>query len=162
MGTDKKYKLTIVPILIRKYLQEKAIKKMLRVFASRLANVSRTQVSSLAVVKSRWMSGSTESDAEFDARWEAYFKRDDIDAWELGHGINTLYGHDMVPEPKIVSAALHACRRLNDYHMTVRIFEMIKQKAAGDKEIYNYILQQVKPTIDELGLSTPEELGLNA
>lgn len=44
--------------------------------------------------------------------------------------------------------------------MTVRIFEMVKDKACGDKEIYNYILQQCKGAIDELGLNTPEELGL--
>lgn len=44
--------------------------------------------------------------------------------------------------------------------MTVRIFEMIRDKSCGDKEIYNYILQQCKGTIDELGLSTPEELGI--
>ena len=43
--------------------------------------------------------------------------------------------------------------------MSVRIFEMVKAKACGDKEIYNYIIQQCKPTIEELGLSTPEDLG---
>ena len=133
---------------------------MLRVVASKLATLPRTHVSSLAVVKCRWMSESTESEGEFDARWEGYFNRADIDGWELRHGMNELYGHDLVPEPKIVCAALKACRRLDDYPMTVRIFEMIKDKAVGDKEIYNYILQQCKPTIDELGLSTPEELGL--
>ena len=129
--------------------------------ASRLVTLPRTHVSSLAVVKYRWMSESPESDAEFDARWEGYFYRADIDGWELRHGMNELYGHDLVPEPKIVSAALKACRRLDDYPMIVGIFEMIKDKAVGDKEIYNYILLQCKPTFDELGLSTPAELELN-
>lgn len=50
--------------------------------------------------------------------------------------------------------------RLNDFPMTVRIFEMVKDKSCGDKEIYNYILQQCKGTMDELGLNSPEELGL--
>ena len=49
--------------------------------------------------------------------------------------------------------------RLDDFAMSVRIFEMVKAKACGDKEIYNYIIQQCKPTIEELGLSTPEDLG---
>ena len=88
------------------------------------------------------------------------FCRPDIDAWELRNGLNELYGKDLVPEPKIVIAMLHACRRLDDFSMTVRILESVKAKSAGSSEIYNYILKEVKPTIDELGLSTPEELGL--
>ncbi len=69
-------------------------------------------------------------------------------------------GHDLVPEPKIISAAFRACRRLNDYAMTVRIFEMIKDKSGNSQEIYSYIIKECKPTIDELGISTPEELGV--
>merc|ERR1712226_11481 len=134
---------------------------MLRVAASRLANISRTRVSSLAGVQSRLMSASTETDEEFDARWEGYFKNPDLDSWELRHGMNVLYGYDLVPEPKIVNAALHACRRLNEFAVTVRIFEMIKDKSGGDMEIYNYVIQQCRPTMAELGLSTPEELGLD-
>ena len=75
--------------------------------------------------------------------------------------MNELYGHDLVPEPKIVSAALKACRRLNDFAMTVRIFEMVKDKSGGNQEIYSYIMQQCKPTMEELGINSPEELGLN-
>ena len=37
--------------------------------------------------------------------------RADIDGWELRRGMNELYGYDLVPEPKIVVAALQACRR---------------------------------------------------
>ena len=88
------------------------------------------------------------------------FIRPDIDEWELRKGLNELYGHDLVPEPKIVTAMLQACRRLNDFSMTVRILEAVKDKGAGNKEIYNYIMSEIKPTMEELGLSTPEELGL--
>lgn len=55
---------------------------------------------------------------------------------------------------------LHACRRLNDLPLSVRVLETVKDKAAGNSEAYNYVLQQCKPTIEELGISTPEELGL--
>ena len=74
--------------------------------------------------------------------------------------MNELYGHDLVPAPKILIAMLQACRRLDDFPMTVRILESVKSKSAGSSEIYNYILKEIKPTMDELGLSTPEELGL--
>uniref|UniRef100_A0A2K6UXD4 Cytochrome c oxidase subunit 5A, mitochondrial n=1 Tax=Saimiri boliviensis boliviensis TaxID=39432 RepID=A0A2K6UXD4_SAIBB len=53
--------------------------------------------------------------SEFDARWVTYFNKPDIDAWESRKGINTLVTYDLVPEPKIIDAALRACRGLNDF-----------------------------------------------
>lgn len=102
-----------------------------------------------------------ESDEEFDARWVTYFNKPDIDAWELRKGVNTLIGYDLVPEPKILDAALRACRRLNDFASTVRILEAVKDKAGPHKDIYPYVIQELRPTLDELGISTPEELGLD-
>ena len=138
---------------------------MLRTVLSRVSSstvkVLQAQTPSASIVSTRWSSSKPkESDEAFDARWEAYFNREDIDGWEIRKGMNRLYGHDLVPEPKIVIAALKACRRLDDFAMSVRILEMIRDKACGDKEIYNYILQQCRGTIDELGCSTPEELGI--
>lgn len=107
-----------------------------------------------------YSSKKVESDKEFDDRWESYFNREDIDTWELRKGLNDLYGHDLVPEPRIVKAMLNAARRLNDLPMAVRILEAVKQKAAGDEKIYSYIIGEIRPTLDELGLKTPEELGI--
>jgi cytochrome c oxidase subunit 5a len=56
--------------------------------------------------------GSHETDEEFDACWVIYFNKPDIDAWELHKGMNTLVGYDLVPEPKIIDAALQACSYL--------------------------------------------------
>ena len=71
-----------------------------------------------------------------------------------------LAGMDLVPEPTIVAAALRACRRLNDYSLTTRILEVVKMKcASNEKEIWPYMLQELKPTLDELGILTPEEMG---
>ncbi|XP_075361775.1 cytochrome c oxidase subunit 5A, mitochondrial [Mycteria americana] len=115
-----------------------------------------------AVLHARCYShGSQESDEEFDARWVTYFNKPDIDAWELRKGINTLVGYDLVPEPKIIDAALRACRRLNDFASAVRILEVVKDKAGPHKEIYPYVIQELRPTLSELGISTPEELGLD-
>lgn len=67
---------------------------------------------------------------------------------------------DLVPEPKIICAALKACRRLNDYALAVRFLESIKDKAGPQANvIYPYIIQEIRPTLDELGINTPEELG---
>lgn len=66
----------------------------------------------------------------------------------------------MVPDPAIIIAGLKACRRLNDYAVAVRFLEMVKFKC-GDQldKIYPYVLQEIRPTLDELGINTPEELG---
>lgn len=108
-----------------------------------------------------YSSQKTETDKEFDDRWEAYFSREDIDTWELRKGLNDLYGHDLVPEPRIIKAMLKAARRLDDLPMAVRILEAVKQKAAGDAKVYSYIMGEIRSTLDELGLKTPEELGLS-
>lgn len=59
--------------------------------------------------------------------------------------MNDLSGMDLVPEPKIIIAALNACRRLNDYALAVRFLESVKNKCGSRvSEIYPYILQVLK------------------
>lgn len=113
------------------------------------------------VQRRQFSSKEEENTDQFDARWEAYFNDPNLDAWSLKRGLNELYGHDLVPEPKIVVAMLKAARRVNDVAMAIRILEAVKDKAAGDATIYSYIIESVKPTLEELGISTPEELGLD-
>lgn len=141
---------------------------MFRQVANRVTGVGRSIIRSNTVARSSvalqsrlYSAKAEETDEQFDARWEAYFNKPDIDDWELRRGLNELHGHDLVPEPKIVIAALKACRRLNDSAMTVRVLEALKDKAGSHKNIYPYILQEIRPTLDELGISTPEELGLD-
>ena len=56
--------------------------------------------------------------------------------------MNDLAGMDLVPEPKIVIAALNACRRLNDFALATRFLETVKEKCGSRvNEIYPYILQ---------------------
>nr|XP_060611905.1 cytochrome c oxidase subunit 5A, mitochondrial [Anolis sagrei ordinatus] len=102
------------------------------------------RASAAAVLPARCYShGSHESDEEFDARWVTYFNKPDIDAWELRKGMNTLVGYDLVPEPKIIDAALRACRRLNDFASAVRILEVVKVS----KRVLNAKHQQLNENI---------------
>jgi len=56
--------------------------------------------------------------------------------------MNDLAGMDLEPEPKIVIAALNACRRLNDFALATRFLETVKEKCGSRvNEIYPYILQ---------------------
>lgn len=99
------------------------------------------------------------SPEELDKRYEDYFKRSDIDGWEVRKGMNDLLGMDLVPNPAIVTAGLKACRRVNDIALAIRWMEAVKNKC-GPKvdEIFPYIMEQVKPTMNELGIPTLEEL----
>lgn len=106
---------------------------------------SRPQIASAI----RSYSSAQSNDAEFDAKWESYFRkyknkknspiklilkyffpfllfRPTLDGWELRQGINNLQGVDAFPEPKIVIAALEACRRLNEHSVAVRYLEALK------------------------------------
>lgn len=138
---------------------------MLRTVVCRINSVVRSaaiqNVRSTSVAPTRLMSHqATETDDEFDSRYEAYFNRQDIDGWEIRKAMNDLAGMDLVPEPKIINAALRACRRVSDFALAVRFLEAIKSKCGTRvKEIYPYIIQEIRPTLDELGVSTPEELG---
>ncbi|ODN00595.1 Cytochrome c oxidase subunit 5A, mitochondrial [Orchesella cincta] len=141
---------------------------MMRLFSQRmqtavrgsLTAVNRNMQPAAATGAARFMSHEVqETDEEFDARYVAYFSRPDIDGWEVRKGMNNLIGMDLVPDPKIIIAALRACRRLNDYSLTTRFLEAVKMRAETNKDIYPYVLQEIKPVLEELGISTPEELG---
>ena len=102
----------------------------------------------------------TEAEAEYDRKWLDYFNQEDLDAWELHFGIHHLYGDDAAPKPEVVAAMLRAARRLNDFPLTVRIFELLYEKCNWDRELFNYVTEAIQPTINELGLSLPEEIGV--
>ncbi|XP_055592917.1 cytochrome c oxidase subunit 5A, mitochondrial [Uranotaenia lowii] len=137
---------------------------MLRSAAGQLLGVLRGSVgltaSRLGATGAVRFSHSEESAEEFDARYEAYFNRKDIDHWEARKAMNDLLGMDLIPDPKIINAALRACRRLNDYALAIRFLEGCKDKCGNQvNTIYPYLLQEIRPTLTELGIDTPEELG---
>uniref|UniRef100_A0A0K8TTZ3 Cytochrome c oxidase subunit 5A, mitochondrial n=1 Tax=Tabanus bromius TaxID=304241 RepID=A0A0K8TTZ3_TABBR len=138
---------------------------MFRVVATQLSGALRastglTAARTSAVASVRASHGSTETDEQFDQRYENFFNRSDIDGWEVRKGMNDILGMDLVPDPKIIAAGLKACRRVNDYALAVRWLEGCKDKC-GDKkaEIYPYLINEIRPTLTELGVLTPEEMG---
>lgn len=139
---------------------------MLRATAGRLTSVLRgslglnTQRAAVGAVRHSSSAEPNIYDSQFDDCYVAFFDRPDIDSWEIRKGMNDLLGMDLVPEPKIIIAALKACRRLNDYALAVRWLEGCADKCGSKKAvIYPYLLQEIRPTLSELGISTPEEMG---
>lgn len=60
-----------------------------------------------------------------------------------------------------MDAALWACRWLNDVATAIHILEAVKVKAGPHKETYPCVIQELRLLLNELGISTPEGLGLD-
>lgn len=137
---------------------------MLRFVGRQANNIIRNSLLPRATVVSRNVrashDGPEENEEEFNKQYVSYLSRPNLDHWEIRRVFNKLAGLDLVPDPVIICAALRACRKLNDFALAIRILEMVKDKCGSKlNEIYPYILQEIRPTLDELGINTPEELG---
>ncbi|CAF1166696.1 unnamed protein product [Rotaria sp. Silwood1] len=126
-----------------------------------LTKTTRPMLMTMGSTTRRNMSShNKETDEEFDHRWKAYFERSNIDGWDIRQGINHMNRLDLIPEPEIISACLQACRRVNDHSLAVRYLEAIRYKSnAVSNQVWPWILQEIRPTLNQLGISTPEELG---
>ncbi|XP_034192832.1 cytochrome c oxidase subunit 5A [Osmia lignaria lignaria] len=138
---------------------------MLRFVGERITSVARNSIKprTAAVITQTIRASHDEAEEpeeEFNKRYIDYFNRPQIDHWEIRQVMNKLAGIDLVPDPSIICAALRACRRLNDFALCIRFLENVKDKCGTRvNEIYPYIIQEIRPTLDELGINTPEELG---
>lgn len=69
---------------------------MLRFVAGRAVNAARgvmvPRVAAVGMQITRSSHGKEETDEEFDARYEAFFNRPDIDNWEIRKAMNDLAG----------------------------------------------------------------------
>ncbi|KAL8720691.1 MAG: hypothetical protein Q9225_002484 [Loekoesia sp. 1 TL-2023] len=93
---------------------------------------------------------------EFSARYEKEF--DNVqDVFELQRNLNNAFAYDLVPSPSVITAALRAARRVNDFPTAVRIFEGIKAKVENQHQYEEY-LEDLKPLREELGVNLKEDL----
>ncbi|KAL9138200.1 MAG: hypothetical protein Q9175_000576 [Cornicularia normoerica] len=93
---------------------------------------------------------------EFTARYEKEF--DGVqDVFELQRNLNNAFAYDLVPSPSVITAALRAARRVNDFPTAVRVFEGIKAKVEN-KGQYDEYLRDLEPLREELGIDLKEDL----
>ncbi|KAL9098141.1 MAG: hypothetical protein Q9163_006140 [Psora crenata] len=93
---------------------------------------------------------------EFTARYEKEF--DGVqDVFELQRNLNNAFAYDLVPSPSVITAALRAARRVNDYPTAVRIFEGIKAKVENRGQYHEY-LRDLGGLREELGIDLKEDL----
>nr|XP_018263722.1 cytochrome c oxidase subunit 5a [Kwoniella dejecticola CBS 10117]OBR85880.1 cytochrome c oxidase subunit 5a [Kwoniella dejecticola CBS 10117] len=96
----------------------------------------------------------TESYESFNSRYQTFFTSVG-DLFELQRGLNNCFAYDLVPSTQVIDAALRASRKVNDYATAVRILEGVKEKVEN-KGQYQAYLDELKPTIEELGKSKSE------
>ncbi|WPG98417.1 Hypothetical protein R9X50_00120700 [Acrodontium crateriforme] len=97
-----------------------------------------------------------ESFEEFSARYEKEF--DSVqDVFELQRNLNNAFAYDLVPSPSVITAALRAARRVNDFPTAVRIFEGIKAKVENTSQYEEYV-KELAPLREELGVNLKESM----
>ncbi|KAF8215716.1 cytochrome c oxidase subunit VA-domain-containing protein [Mycena galopus ATCC 62051] len=85
----------------------------------------------------------------FNARYVDFFNQAE-DVFEVQRGLNNCFAHDLVPAPSVISAAVRASRRVNDFATAVRIFNGVKVKVENKKQ-YNDYVEELKGLREELG-----------
>ncbi|KAA0191330.1 Mitochondrial cytochrome c oxidase subunit Va, partial [Fasciolopsis buskii] len=96
---------------------------------------------------------------EFRNRFLNAFNDKTLDSWWLRHWLQNLHIEDAVPPPEVVVSALHACRRLNDIALAIRFIESVKYKCSIVKGAWDWMQQEIGPTMKELGIPSLEQLG---
>ncbi|KAJ5851715.1 uncharacterized protein N7529_011100 [Penicillium soppii] len=106
---------------------------------------------------SKLLSGhEDETFEEFSARFEKEF--DGVqDVFELQRNLNNCFAYDLVPSVEVLTAALKAARRVNDFPTAVRVFEGIKAKVENPDQ-YKQYLESLEGLRQELGVALREEL----
>ncbi|KAJ6002252.1 hypothetical protein N7499_001881, partial [Penicillium canescens] len=106
---------------------------------------------------SKLLSGhEDETYEEFSARFEKEF--DGVqDVFELQRNLNNCFAYDLVPSVEVLTAALKAARRVNDFPTAVRVFEGIKAKVENQDQ-YKQYLESLEGLRQELGVALREEL----
>ena len=89
-------------------------------------------------------------------RYEKEFDRVN-DVFELQRNLNNCFAYDLVPSPSVITAALRAARRVNDFPSAVRVFEGIKFKVENKQQYAEY-LTELDPIREELGIPLKEYL----
>ncbi|KAL3319484.1 Cytochrome c oxidase subunit 5A [Cichlidogyrus casuarinus] len=92
-------------------------------------------------------------------RYLKAFSHPELDGWWLRRHLQNLHLDDNIPDTEMVSAALKACRKMNELSLAIRFIESLAVKSAVDPSHYDKLIASVKPVMDELGIPSLKELG---
>ncbi|KAL8981549.1 MAG: hypothetical protein Q9177_005534 [Variospora cf. flavescens] len=117
-----------------------------------MAARSRSRSSGTSCTQANWLTGVSYGKHRYEKEFEAV-----QDVFELQRNLNNCFAYDLVPSPSVITAALRAARRVNDFPTAVRIFEAIEAKVENQHQYEEY-LEDLKPLREELGVNLKAEL----
>lgn len=88
-----------------------------------------------------------------------FLKLEKTTGYEIRAVMNEIQGMDFIPGPPTLDAFMHACRRNNDYALAIRILEGVRFKCNQDEKLFGSLIQAIRPTLDELGILSLEQMG---
>jgi cytochrome c oxidase subunit 5a len=91
--------------------------------------------------------------------WVDYFDHPECDMFYFRRGNDRVIGDDWIPPPEVWQSMLYSCRRNNCLPSAIRVVEQIKNRCKDNREAFFWIHQELAPTLKDLGIKTPEELG---
>ncbi|VDN84570.1 unnamed protein product [Brugia pahangi] len=97
-------------------------------------------------------------DKRLDQHYMDIFNDPNIDGFFLRGAMQDLHELDIIPDPDICDAVLRACRRVNDFALAIRFIESLREKCVLRRWTHKWLLDKIKPTMDELGIPTLEEM----
>jgi len=93
--------------------------------------------------------------------WVDYFDHPECDMMYFARGNHKCVYDDWIAPPEVWQAMLYNCRRNSCLPSAMRVLEQIKLRCRNNRDAYFWLLQELEPTVQDLGLAgkTPEELG---
>jgi cytochrome c oxidase subunit 5a len=127
------------------------------------ARASITQARCMSLTIQRKSEEPIYTSEERQAAWLEYFGDENVDFFEIRTGLVELLSDDIIPDPEVSRAIVLACRKVNNVPAALRFLEVLKFRCQSPEtqELYYIIMEAIQPTLDEIGLPTPTDLGLD-
>ncbi|CBY10034.1 unnamed protein product [Oikopleura dioica] len=95
------------------------------------------------------------------AAWVEYFDHPDCDYYNYRLGAQHLFSDDLLFDPVVYQAMLYSCRRFNNFPAAMRTLELIRLKCGDREDVYDWVMQELAPTLEDLGIPTVEDMNLH-
>lgn len=98
---------------------------------------------------------------ELMGQWTEYFDSDLCDYFYFRKGAYRVFNDDFVADPAVYQSMLYCCRRLNNFPAAMRTLELMRFKCGDREEVYDWLMQELAPTMEDLGLPSVEDMNLH-
>merc|ERR1712130_440631 len=76
----------------------------------------------------------------------------------LASAVKPVTRDDLIADPKVFQSMLYCCRRLNNFPAAMRTLECMRLKCGPREDVYDWLCQELAPTLEDLGLPSVEDM----